>query len=268
MSKMYKAGLAALGVTLAAPAAAEIVFYGREGFQGRSFTVDRNVRDLERQGFDDRASSAIVYSDRWEVCEDAWFEGHCRVLRPGRYSSLEAMGIGNAISSVRRIQRTARIEDERYAPLAYPAYDVRRRPDERLYDADVTAVRGVYAQAQQRCWVDREEVARSDPNLGGAVVGALIGGVLGHQVGSGRGNDLATAVGALAGGAIGSRAGRDGRPVYQQNVRRCENVPTSSRPDYWDVTYVFRGQEHRVQMTNPPGDTITVNQRGEPRAYG
>jgi len=28
---------------------------------------------------------------------------------------------------------------------------------------------------------------------------------------------------------------------------------------------VFRGQEHRVQMTSPPGSTITVSQDGEPR---
>ena len=28
----------------------------------------------------------------------------------------------------------------------------------------------------------------------------------------------------------------------------------------------FRGQEHHVQMTTPPGYTVRVNQRGEPRA--
>jgi hypothetical protein len=31
------------------------------------------------------------------------------------------------------------------------------------------------------------------------------------------------------------------------------------------VTYEFRGVEHRVQMTAPPGQTIAVNGRGEPR---
>jgi hypothetical protein len=28
---------------------------------------------------------------------------------------------------------------------------------------------------------------------------------------------------------------------------------------------VFRGQVHHVQMTEPPGPTITVNRDGEPR---
>jgi hypothetical protein len=32
------------------------------------------------------------------------------------------------------------------------------------------------------------------------------------------------------------------------------------------VTYEFRGVEHHAQMSSPPGQTITVNQNGEPRA--
>jgi uncharacterized protein YcfJ len=48
-------------------------------------------------------------------------------------------------------------------------------------------------------------------------------------------------------------------------VQRCENKTSQSRPEYWDVTYIFRGQEHRVQMTTPPGPTLTVDERGEPR---
>ena len=39
---------------------------------------------------------------------------------------------------------------------------------------------------------------------GGAVAGAIIGGVLGHQVGSGRGNDVATAAGAIGGAVAGN----------------------------------------------------------------
>jgi uncharacterized protein YcfJ len=50
-----------------------------------------------------------------------------------------------------------------------------------------------------------------------------------------------------------------------QDVQRCTNVSGPVRPDYWDVTYVFRGREHHVQMSTPPGATITVNGNGEPR---
>src|SRR5258705_10504403 len=38
----------------------------------------------------------------------------------------------------------------------------------------------------------------------GIVGGALVGGVVGHQVGSGRGNDLATVAGAVGGGYVGN----------------------------------------------------------------
>jgi hypothetical protein len=42
-------------------------------------------------------------------------------------------------------------------------------------------------------------------------------------------------------------------------------VSTAARLDYWDVTYNFRGYEHRVQTTSPPGTTVLVNEQGEPR---
>jgi hypothetical protein len=31
------------------------------------------------------------------------------------------------------------------------------------------------------------------------------------------------------------------------------------------VTYVFRGQQHRAQLSAAPGPTIAVNGEGEPR---
>ena len=48
-------------------------------------------------------------------------------------------------------------------------------------------------------------------------------------------------------------------------MQRCTSAPGQARPDYWDVTYNFRGQEYRVQMTTPPGEYVTVNRQGEPR---
>jgi len=191
------------------------------------------------------------------------------VLRPGRYPSLAAMGLNDRVSSVRTVNRQARIDDNRYAPAPMPVYDSRRRNKERVFEADVTGVRAVvtHGQQQQRCWVDREQVAHDggNANVGGAIVGALIGGVLGHQVGSGRGNDAATAGGAIAGAAIGANTNRGRDEGYFRDVRRCDNVQGHARPDYWDVTYNFRGQEHRVQMAHAPGRTVTVNSRGEPR---
>ena len=253
------------------PSTAEITFYENEGFGGRSFTAKGAVDNFQRFGFNDRASSVVVTGDRWEVCEDARFGGRCMILRPGRYPSLGAMGLNDRISSVRDVSRTARIDDNRYAPMpglvAVPApdQDYRRRRDERVYAANVTSVRAVVGPPEQRCWVERSDAAPSRPSVGGAVAGAVIGGILGHQIGRGGGQDLATAGGAVAGGVVGANVGRSsGAPA--QDVQRCENVPSQAAPSFWDVTYTFRGVEHRVQVTAPPGPTISVNDRGEPRA--
>ena len=250
-------------------ATAQITFYEREGFQGQSFTTRDQVDNFGPLGFNDRASSAIVIGEAQEVCEDAGFGGRCVVLRPGRYASLAEIGMDQRISSVRAVNANRRIEDNRYVPAPVGFYDYQRRNDERLYEARVTSVRAVVGTPEQRCWVEREQVVQDqgNANVPGAIAGAIIGGVLGHQVGGGRGKDVATAVGALAGGAIGANAGRDnnGQPAYTQNVQRCTTAPRQARADYWDVTYDFRGQEYRVQMTTPPGPTVTVNAQGEPR---
>jgi uncharacterized protein YcfJ len=74
---------------------------------------------------------------------------------------------------------------------------------------------------------------------------------------------VATGIGAVGGAAVGANVGRGGG--YTQDVQRCENVPSGSAPDYWDVTYEFRGVEHHAQLGSPPGRTITVNENGEPR---
>ncbi|WP_281168671.1 beta/gamma crystallin-related protein [Leeia oryzae] len=248
---------------------ADIVFYENEGFSGRSFTTNRQVSNLYNNGFNDRASSAIVLSDRWEVCSDSGFNGDCIYLRPGRYSSLDAMGMNNSVSSARMISGTARYDEQRYAPDPEPVYDNRRRNRERLYTAYVTSVRAVIADSGQRCWIERDQVEpdRSRSNVPGTVLGAVIGGVLGHQIGSGSGRDVATVGGAIAGGVIGSNISRDrNNQTYSRDVQHCSNASYQTSPDYWDVTYTFRGIQHRIQMTYAPGRTVTVNARGEPRA--
>ncbi len=253
-----------------ASASAKLTFYENEGFQGRSFTTEQQVGDFKRTGFNDRASSVVVSGERWEVCDNAGFAGRCAVLRPGNYPSLAAMGLNDRVSSVRAVNSTMNLDENRYGPPTAAAYEYRRRDQERLYEATVTSVHAVVGPPEQRCWVEREQVvqAQSGVNIPAAIAGAVIGGILGHQVGGGTGKDLATAGGAIAGAAVGANIGRDGsgQQVQTQDVQRCASVPGQARPDYWDVTYNFRGQDHRLQMTTAPGPTVTVNANGEPRA--
>ena len=257
-------------IKVSAPAVAQITFFAQEGFKGRSLSSDQPLEDLSRGNFNHRASSVVVVGDeRWEVCDDVRYDGRCMVLRPGQYPSLEAMGMNDRIVSVRQVGRDARIEEQRYAPLAMAALDFRTRNNERLFEADVTSVRAVVGTPEKRCWVERAQVPQdqTNANVPGALVGALLGGILGHQVGSGTGKDVATAGGAIAGAVLGSRVGGSANTAQMatQDVQRCEIMPSQARTQYWDVTYNFRGQEHRIQMTAPPGPTVTVNDQGEPR---
>ncbi len=250
-----------------APGAAQVTFYEGERFSGRSFTAAEQIGNLERRGFDNRAASLVVVGGPWEVCEDPRFDGRCVVLRPGRYPSPAAMGLRYGVASLRTVGANARVDDNRYAPAPLPVYDARRRGGERLYEADVTAVRAVVGTPGQRCWVEREQVSQDQGlNVPAAIAGAVIGGILGHQVGGGTGKDVATVGGVVGGAALGANIGRDGQGGRRE-VQRCANVPSGqASPDYWDVTYNFRGQEYRVQMSSQPGTTVTVNDQGEPRS--
>jgi uncharacterized protein YcfJ len=263
--KTALAGILGLGAALLAPCApAQIVFYEQEWLRGRVFSADGPIDNFERFGFNDRASSAVVERGEWEVCDDAYYRGRCVTLRPGQYAQLSSFGMNHRISSVRPVSTPPQYG---YAPPPPPApvYEYYPHHGETLYSADVVAVRAVVGPPEQRCWVEQQQVVRENqPNVPGAIIGGVLGGVLGHQIGSGRGNDVATSVGAVGGAAVGANVNR-GTSVATQDVRRCEAVPGSARAQYWDVTYVFRGVEHRAQLSFAPGATITVNERGEPR---
>lgn len=269
MNTTLRGALVLAGLAVATHAIAQITLYEHEDFQGQTFTADRQATNFGRAGFNDRASSAVVLRDQWEVCEDAEFGGRCMILRPGQYRSLSEIGLNDRISSVRMVTSDVVGGESRYAPAPVAGGNYYRRPNERLYEARVNSVRAVLGPSAQRCWMEREQVTqeRSGANVPAAIAGAVIGGILGHQIGGGVGQSIATAGGAVAGAAVGAnvRSDHGGQQTYARDVQRCTNVQGQADPEYWDVTYTFRGQEHRAQMTAPPGPTVTVNEQGEPR---
>ncbi|MEJ8835552.1 beta/gamma crystallin-related protein [Ramlibacter sp. AN1133] len=243
MNTIVSVLFATTALACAAQASAQVTFYEQEGFQGRTLTTQKRVGNLERSGFSNRASSAVVVGQRWQVCDDVRFDGRCTVLRPGQYPSLQAMGMDNRITSVRPLPANERVADADYAPMPVVAQDFRRRRNERLFDAEVMSSRAVVGTPGQRCWIEREQVSQQpqgNMNSQEAAISAVIGGILGHQS-----------------GATQARVAQD--------VRRCDSNPVQATPSYWDVTYEFRGQQHRVQMATAPGRTIVVNRNGEPR---
>jgi hypothetical protein len=84
-------------------AAPRAILYSGHGMSGRAFEIERDVvRDLQRVGFNDRASSLTVLNGYWIFCSDANFEGDCRTFGPGDYPNLSS-DLDHKISSGRRI---------------------------------------------------------------------------------------------------------------------------------------------------------------------
>ncbi|MBD8526710.1 beta/gamma crystallin-related protein [Pseudomarimonas arenosa] len=258
----------------AAPGFSQITFYKHDDFRGDRFTAHEPIVDFDQIRFNDDVSSIVIERGTWEVCEHNYFKGRCEVLRADNYPSMRQFGLNDRISSARPLYQE-RDRGYRGLPPTQDDYAYRRRPNERLYEAEVTSVRAVFEHRGRHCWHDdrgSDYRRRDKANVGGAVAGAIIGGIIGHQIGDGRGQTAATVGGAAVGAAIGSRAGRDDQRYeryddqrgYERGMVRCRD-DHRGRPSYWDVSYEFRGIEHWVRLSYPPGRSITVNRHGEPR---
>ena len=116
---------------------------------------------------------------------------------------------------------------------------------------------------QERCWEERRSGwQRSSHSDGATVAGAIIGGVIGHQLGRGHGKDAATVAGAVLGGALAHDSARYDRHSVQHSPRkRCKVVESyKERREItgYDVTYRYRGQEYYTRTLHHPGERIAV----------
>ncbi len=86
------------------PRGPHIAFYAEPAYRGPSFVSDRPILNMERMGFNKRASSIVVLDEQWEVCDGERFTGRCVILPPGRYPSFGVIGLNDAIASVRPVR--------------------------------------------------------------------------------------------------------------------------------------------------------------------
>jgi hypothetical protein len=75
-------------------------------YRGASESFSREIPDLRGSGLNDRISS-IRLRGSWEVCTDAWFRGHCEVIREDVWN-LELLRLNDRISSMRPVERGGR----------------------------------------------------------------------------------------------------------------------------------------------------------------
>lgn len=98
--------LALAGCAAITAQAAEITLYEHNGFGGRQVTLHEYTPSISNIGFNDKASSIVVRSGSWEVCNDNDFKGYCVILERGEYRQLDSR-LNDHVSSVREAGTSA-----------------------------------------------------------------------------------------------------------------------------------------------------------------
>src|SRR6476661_4045179 len=104
--KRLLAAAAVLATFAQAAFAGEITLFADNDFRGARVTVERDAYNLADIGFNDRASSLVVRSGVWQLCEHKDFGGYCAEFGPGEYRELSRFN--DSISSAREISRGGR----------------------------------------------------------------------------------------------------------------------------------------------------------------
>lgn len=109
--------------------------------------------------------------------------------------------------------------------------------------------------------VTRQNPPKDERRIVGTVTGALIGGVLGNQVGGGSGKKIATVAGAAAGGYAGNKVQENmqAKDTYTEYETRCKTVtePQAQLIGY-DVSYRLGDDTGTVRMDHKPDARIPV----------
>ncbi len=131
----------------------------------------------------------------------------------------------------------------------------------RVVDVDPIVRRVAMVSPQRECWTEQREVYSRPNSATPAILGAIIGGVVGHQFGSGGSRNAATAAGVLLGASVGHDQGMRNATTEIRNVDRCavsERRDWAEQVDGYRVRYVYRGREYRTTMPYDPGYRVRV----------
>ena len=151
------------------------------------------------------------------------------------------------------------------APNAAGAADANAAPDSGVRYAQVVSVDPVRestpGQVCHDVTVTHTEPPKDQHHIAGTAIGAVAGGLLGHMVGGGKGNTVATVAGAVGGGYAGNRieASHQQGQVVTSVQRHCDTVnnPNGNIVAY-DVHYVYNGVTRTVRMDHDPGDRVQL----------
>ncbi len=109
--------------------------------------------------------------------------------------------------------------------------------------------------------VTKKAPVKDEHKITGSAIGAVVGGLLGNQIGGGGGKKLATVAGAVGGGYAGNKVqgNMQDKDTYTTTERRCHTVTDSHQNVIgYNVTYMIGDQEGTVRMNEKPGSRIPV----------
>lgn len=108
--------------------------------------------------------------------------------------------------------------------------------------------------------VTRQAPVKDEHQVVGTATGAVIGGLLGNQVGGGNGKKAATALGAIAGGVIGKnvQSNRQQANTYQTTEQDCRTERAPDQTTGYEVTLDINGQVQTINMSYSPKGQLPV----------
>ncbi|AIR01828.1 glycine zipper 2TM domain-containing protein [Pluralibacter gergoviae] len=114
--------------------------------------------------------------------------------------------------------------------------------------------------------VTHRRPVQDENRITGSLLGAVAGGVIGHQFGGGHGKDIATVAGALGGGYAGNQiqGSMQNNDTYTTTQQRCKTVYDKSEKMLgYDVTYKIGDQQGKIRMDRDPGTQIPLDNNGQ-----
>lgn len=115
------------------------------------------------------------------------------------------------------------------------------------------------AVPRQVCNQQQVLVQPQQSSGGGALLGAVVGGLLGNTIGHGNGRAAATGIGIVGGAAVGDNVERRGNGPVATTQQTCSTQTFyENRTVGYNVTYEYAGKQYQVQMPYDPGPTVRL----------
>lgn len=141
----------------------------------------------------------------------------------------------------------------------------------RVIDVHPIYERRAYRVPEESCHYENRAYRNHGGSYTGTLAGGILGTVIGHRLGSGRGDkELAAVAGGLLGASIGHDISRRNQPsrVHYGQERVCH---TSYYTDYrsevvgYKVAYKYNGRVHYTRTKHHPGEHIAVDVKVHPK---